>query len=566
MDQIKNQLDELVRRLDRRISQASSRSNRFALLTLALLFVALLVIAAFANRYIMTIDNRLHNLETTVKSRSVSEQTQQSQPASSEAVISLDKRITSLENLQEAMASTSRGALEQMNYVFTIVAAFFGLFALFFAYRQAKADTTREEHDEEMRGLVASFQHNITTISSLISTLEQSYDYRKQIEAQLNLISERAKVLESHKAEGEANILNLISELNEEAVKLFPADIDRANLGLEENRRKMEDFANKLTGLERIRKVEDALNPFCYYIRGLSYAGIYQYDLASKDFEIAYRKGRADRAQPKLENFPAHYRDKIKELVNKMLVTCSYFQGVSYKNVGRYPESRNKFQEALNEDPRHLQSKTYLLQVMYFDIKNVSFETIEKEYEKTIQEFETLKKNPEFDQDKLKRAYNILKINQGSMYLKKAFYYPESNKIYEKYENPHKAIESFWEAYKNIENDLAMFALAQAMENVGSAEWRRYTPQEFYQKTMDTVKRRVAEDLDRLYSVMLYYMLAICARKANAGGDSSGVFLAQARHSLKEIPSYVTCYSPISRLRLFRNEILEEMDVFEKTF
>jgi flagellar biosynthesis/type III secretory pathway M-ring protein FliF/YscJ len=270
MDQIKNQLDELVRRLDRRISQASSRSNRFALLTLALLFVALLVIAVFANRYIMTINNRLHDLQTTVASRSASEQTQQSQPASSEAVISLDKRITSLENLQEAMTSTSRGALEQMNYVFTIVAAFFGLFALFFAYRQAKADTTREEHDEEMRGLVASFQQNITTISSLISTLEQSYDYRKQIEAQLNLISERAKVLESHKAEGEANILNLIYELNEEAVKLFPADIDRANLGLEENRRKMEDFANKLTGLERIRKVEDVLNPFCYYIRGLS--------------------------------------------------------------------------------------------------------------------------------------------------------------------------------------------------------------------------------------------------------------------------------------------------------
>ncbi len=493
------QLQDIAKRLDRRINQAASKGTRFTFLMLALLLIVMSIVGFWGNRYLSTIDKQLVDLEKSVKAVTLAtSRNPQSSLVRNEEVTSLNARLNSLENLQGAMASTSKSALEQMNYIFTIIASFFGLFALYFAYRQTKADSTHEEHDEEMRGLVASFQQNITTISSLISTLEQSFAYRKEIQEELDTLRKRAKVLETHTEESNTAVLNLISELNLEAVKLFLADMDRANLSLEENRRKLEAFANKLTSVERTRDVEDLLNPFCYYVRGLSNVGVYQYELATDDFEIAYRKGQGEMAGPKLTTYAKHDRENITSMVDKMLISSSYFQGVSYKNLGEYEKSGNKFQEALDRDANHLQSKTYLLQVMYFDIARIPFETIENEYKKTIQDFEKLRKDPDFDKDKLKKAFNTLKINQGSMYLKKAFYL-DFNESYKKFENSNQAINYFWEAHKEIQNDLAIFALAQGMENVGSSAWRGHTDEEFYKKVMSQIKRRVAEDPDRLY-------------------------------------------------------------------
>jgi len=59
-------------------------------------------------------------------------------------------------------------------------------------------------------------------------------------------------------------------------------------------------------------------------------------------------------------------------------------------------------------------------------------------------------------------------------------------------------------------------------------------------------------------------MLAICSRKLSTSTESVEVFLSQARHSLREIPNNVTCFSPISKIRLSRTEILKEMENYEK--
>ena len=112
-------------------------------------------------------------------------------------------------------------------------------------------------------------------------------------------------------------------------------------------------------------------------------------------------------------------------------------------------------------------------------------------------------------------------------------------------------------------SDLAAFSLAQAMEGLGPSDRRGKTPEKIYEESMISLKRRIAEDHDRLYSVMLYYMLAVCAWKVTRSSDSAEVFLAQARHSLREIPGNVTCFSPISKIRLRRSQLLEEMENFE---
>jgi len=67
-----------------------------------------------------------------------------------------------VKDAQTAVLATSKDVMERMYFVFATVGAFFGIFSLYFAYRQVTSDSrqeeTREQHDQEMRGLVASFQ------------------------------------------------------------------------------------------------------------------------------------------------------------------------------------------------------------------------------------------------------------------------------------------------------------------------------------------------------------------------------------------------------------------------
>lgn len=560
---VKQLIGTLEKQQEKRFEKVSRKATRSTLLMFVFLFIALAVVTLLASRYVSTINNRLDDLETTINV-SAALTTQQVQP--DEAIASLNSRLTSLESLQEAIVSTSKGALEQMNFVFAVVATFLGLFSFFFAYRQIMVDTSREGQDEEMRRLVGSFQDNITTINSLITTLEQSYAYRGEIQEKLIEMDERAALLEIRSKESDAVFDDTIIRLNSEAIKLFDTQIDRAGLSREENRRKLESFADRMNRAEATRKIEHLLNPFCYYLRGLGNLAIYQYEAAIDDFEIARTKGRADLSKTKssLTGYREEDRENIDKYLGEMLVSCSHFQGVSYKNLGEYAMSKQKFQQALNRDPTHLRSKTYMLQVMFFD-QNVTFETIELEYEKAIEEFKALESSDTVNREMLKRAFNTLKINQGNLYLKKSIPF-DHRSGYKKFENQEKALKYFWEAYDFLDNDLAMFSVAQAMEGIGQSEWRRTTDQELYRKAMRILKRRVAQDHDHLYSVMLYYMLAICIHKLRDTAERPEVFLSQARHSLKQVPTHVTCFSPVNKIRLTRTEILEEMERFERNF
>jgi tetratricopeptide (TPR) repeat protein len=564
MNRIEQQLDGFKRTLDRRIEQVSQKVTRLTMLTLISVLMLLGLAMVLGNWRIAKLDSRLDEVGITVSVPVT--QTQQLQPVSSEAIAGINARLASLENLQEAIVSASKGALEQMNFVFAIVAAFFGLFSLFFAYRQIMADTSREGHDEEMRNLVHSFQDNINTISSLIITLEKSFEYRGEVQEQLAEIGRRAALLESYKEESDIVFRNLIAELNAEAVRLFSAEIDRASLSREENRSRLESFANRMNNAETMRQVEGLLNPFCYFLRGLSSVAVYQYESAVNDFQIAHKKGRVDLVDPKLSNYAEHDRENIERFVRDMLVACGHFQGVSFKNLGNYAESRRKFQEALDREPTYLQARTYMLQVMFFD-RTVDFETIEGEYDRASEEFERALKQASDagERSKLKKSLNVLKINQGNMYLKKWIHF-DFRSGYRQHENQDKALKYYWEAYDYLNNDLAAFSVAQAMEGVGPSAWRGRAPQDLYEEAVSSLKKRVTEDHDHLYSVMLYYMLAICARKLRDVSESSEVFLSQARHSLRQVPSHVTCFSPINKIRLTRTEILEEMEKFEGLF
>ena len=479
---------------------------------------------------------------------------------------SLRARLSSLETLQEAMASTAKGALEQMNYVFTVVAAFFGLFALFFAYRQMSADSSREEHDIEMRSLVGSFQNNILTISSLISTLEESFAYRKRVEDQLTKINERAALLETSKEQSELALTRMLDALNAEAVEYYPERMTRATLSQKENRLRLESFARRMDQALSLKPDGHLLNPFCYFVRGLYRSTGYEYELAIRDFRTATEKGKSDLTAPEPRTYAEHHRADIGKRLPGLLASVSHFQGIAHKNIEQYQESIRCFGAAIERDDRHFSSITYLLQVMYFHI-DTPFEEVEREYERWFEWFERLLKSDieSVTRSRLLRSLNVLKLNQGNMYVPKPIAATSRLRSdHAKLEDASRALECFWEAYDYEADDLAAFGVAQAMEceGVGVTEWRRSRPDEKFEEAMTSLKRRVAEDPDPLFSVLLYYMLAVCARRLDKE-DSSRFYLAQARHSLREVPSHVTSFSPLSKVRLPRGIMLQEMEAFE---
>jgi tetratricopeptide (TPR) repeat protein len=403
---------------------------------------------------------------------------------------------------------------------------------------------------------VSSFQNNINTISSLVVTLEKSYDYRKQIKEELDEINKRATSLETNRNEIEMVFKNLLAELNSESVKLFVAAIDRISLSDRSNRQMLENFADKMNGIAATRQIDELLNPFCYYVRGLRNVAIYRYEIAIKDFEIAFNKGRADLTASNLANYSDSDKESVKINIEKMLVSCLFFQGISYKNIGNYKESFVKFQETVLRDPTRLQAKAYMLQIMFLD--DSPFELIEKEYDKVIEDMKNLKINRE----EFNNAWSVIKMYQGDIYLIKQIH-RDFRSGYKKYENQNKAFDCYFESYDKIRNELTIFNIAQAFDGGSPFEWKGPSQEDLFKEAMALLKKKVVGDLDNLYSVTLYYMLAICAKKLkNEGFD---VYLSQARHSLREVPNHVTCFSPINKIRLNRNQILEEMEIFERT-
>jgi tetratricopeptide (TPR) repeat protein len=483
-------------------------------------------------------------------------------PPRDEAIEAMKSRLEALEGLQDSMTAVSKGALEQMTLSLQIGGAFFGIFLVFSSYKQFVADRGQADQDKEMRGLMASFQGNITAITSLVTTLKDAYAYRTEMRTDLERLD---KGLDEMKAStGKADQLRQLEteKLRREAVENFDSDVNRKNLGREETSRQLSQFAERVRTLGTSRDVESDLNPFAQYLCGLHYVSSYQYPIALEWFASAERTASTQLAGLSKHLYAPEHLEKAPQQLREMLTLCAYFQGVCYKNTGDYQRSLSKFRDAVARDPKHLQSKTYLLQVMYLE-RSIPVSEIEKHYTDALAEYQRWEREAELPGDKLRKYFSVLKTYQGNMYLRKLL--PRDGQAQrQRYEHPEKAAACYAEAFDANEHETTAFALAQGLEAVGVALHGGQNPKQLYERALRGLKKKITEDHDHLFAVTLYYMLAICARKVSATREASELFLAQARHCLKLVPANVSCFSPLSKIRLERREILDEMEDFER--
>lgn len=557
-------------RLDVRLQALSRNSAGFPKLTF---LVIVLLVVAFAI-FVIHQNRRVDELQNSIHAIIISEiDDLRSDNIPDEAVTNLTNRLKYIELQQKSVIDHTKNSMERMYFFFTTVAAFFGIVSLFFGYRQitadARKDESRERHDAEMKNLVGSFQNNITAISSLIGTLKESFDYRKQIESNLVEIDKRAKGIEDVQRKDSVIFKTRVDDLNRSAVELAEISHDRTRMNLEENKHKLSSFSQEFDNLKTNHDVTNVLNPFCFYVHGLWDAALYEYEDAHLFYGDAYSKGTADLAAREFPNYSEQHRDGIHDRIKTMLVWCSFYRGVGYKNTADYSEAIQQFQAAIERNPEHLLSRAYLLQVMFLGQEG-SKQSIQEAYSEAYNLIKGLKQKIEFGQTGLKesdvnKGYSTLKLFEGNMYLPKLFPLPEVSS-YDSFikPEPERAFSCYCDAYDAVSDDLTAFALAQTCEYTRASARKGHDASDLYSKTMRGLKIRIASDHDKLYSVMLYYTLAFCAKKVESE-TVARYYLAQARDGLRDVPIEVTHFSPISKIRLHSKLLLKEMELFENT-
>jgi tetratricopeptide (TPR) repeat protein len=535
----------------------------------------LLVLGAWLfNRYTSTTSDRLDQLESTIKSSGIAGQPTQSTPQGSQSdsnseVNSLKARLASLETLQEAMVSTSKGALEQMNFVFAITAAFLAMFSVFLAYRQTKADSSREKYDAEMTTLVESSRKNIDFINTLISTLEQSYSYRKEVELRIRSLDEQISEVEKYKQRTELSLHEKTIRLNKESFTLFRS-LDRENFKTEDNKGKLETFYVNMNTLEQMADVSGSLSPFTFFLRALHFFNVTQYQPAQEDLMKAHKLGFREVAKKTAEWYGDEVEAELDKQLSRMLVDCSYHLGITHYNLGEYRDARERFHEAFRSNPLDFRSRSYIPELKFFD-SQISFAEVIAEFETVERELRALSLA---DRERIdwSAAIASLKMREGNCYLPKLFTITGRER-YRSEENIERAIRIYWEAYDeaqktrkpNLTEIFTRFSLAQALEQVGAAEWRDQRPHDLFQSVFNDIRNQIVLKSEPILLVLLNYTIAICTKRASLSGETSRTYLARAREQLQRVPAQVHIFSPITKINLTRQEILWEMEEFEKS-
>ena len=554
--------------LDRRINLIAFRSSRryFALVLFVLLFSAVMGLMVY--RQFGVIDNKLESLGRT------SPPPTSSPPAAADAerIEAIKSRLNTLEQLQEAMVSSSKNALEQMNFVFGIGAALVGVFGLYSLYKQTVSEASRDRHEEEMRSLAGSFRENMAVINSLIVTLEASFKHRELVEGRMKDLGKQLDDIAQFKTNIEQSLNERLINLNSEAFDLFQ-QLDRENFKSEENRGRLENFYITMNALERMGDVRIRLSPFSYFARALHFFNVTQYKPASEDLEAARRSSSREIAEPTIEWYRNSPAEEVMEAVRRMEKDCCYHLGIIYYNLGEYGKARDRFGEAYQRDQSDLRSRAYIPELMFFEARE-PFKRIILEFEQVEREFDRWQMKEGRERVNLEANLAALLMRKGNCYLPKAILLPRRSGFHAD-ENAAEALQTYEKAHefaqKTVNNFakpplvevFVRFSLAQASKAAGQSEWNSQKIEDLFKGVFFDIRKQVALKTEPIVLTLFNYVLAICVHEGRVPNESAGFYLSRVREQLQRVPNDVRIFSPINKINLDRDEFISEVEDFE---
>ena len=535
---------------------ASSRFGAFLSLVLVFAFGATSVLMYRMNTRIQKVEEKSDQPSATRTSNTAPAQKPAEGPQASEEI---KARLTFLENQQGNIAATSKGALEQMYFIFMVVSGFFGLFAAFSAYRQLLADTGQEKHDQEMLSLVGSFRKNIDVISGLITTLQQTYEFKGKVEERIQHIDHQIVQIDRFKQRTEQTLREKLDDTNTEALTLFRRPLDRQSFKSEEMKGKLQTFYVNMNTVERMGDISGLLNPFTYFCRALSFFNQMQYEPASKDLEEASRLGHreVEAMKPTMTWYGECTEAQVKEQLQRMLSDCSYHLGIIYYNLGRFEAASKGFREAFSIDKLDFRSRIYIPELMFFD-PAVPFAKVRLEYQAVYRELNNLsleaRRSLKMDYEE---AIASLKMREGNIYLPKKVRLPARD-AYRGEENADLAVSCYREAFEHsrriaqretvpLTEVFASVSLAQGLELVGTSQWGQQQPVNLFRDAFHDISKQIVFKTEPNVLVQLNYFLAICAERAFRGTENPRTYLSRPGNSCSAYRIKFVCSLPSTR-------------------
>jgi tetratricopeptide (TPR) repeat protein len=295
--------------------------------------------------------------------------------------------------------------------------------------------------------------------------------------------------------------------------------------------------------------------------------------LAGKDLEISKKMGSREYANPSLNKFGDVISEEIIRHLENMLEDVEYHLGIIYYNTGDYNLSRERFKEAFNKRHLDFRSRIYIPELMFFDTK-IPFSQVIDEYKLVRKELEKLTSD-----ERMKipwEAYMIsFLIRYGNCYLQKLIHL-DHRRQYQIEENNEKASIIYREAYTLLEDKgsrkptlqetFVKFSLAQALPLSRGEEWKRKSPTILYGEVFNEIKKEIILKTEPILLMLLNYVLAICVNDGKIKGENPLAYLTRSREYLQQIPVNVRIFSPINKINLNREEILKEIEDYEKNF
>ena len=487
--------------------------------------------------------------------------------------INIEKELELLKERQSLILEKTEKDINRMYVMFSIIGAYFTIFSLVLGIRQFNIDKNKNRHEEqymnEMRSMMNSFKDNIGVVNSLIDSLKTTFDFKNEIAISVKEIDSRINQLNTFKEKEELSFKSEIEKLNRRAIKLYEKcqihKNNRDDFKNEENRIPLISFSSDMNTLEKTGDIKQLASPISYFIRGLSKFNTMEYVDSVDDISNS-RKMANEQIDNPLGQYGEWNTDLIKTNLKILINEASYHLAIMYYNLGNIDNSFDEFTKCYETNNLDFRSRVYIPELMFFD-NNCDPNKVKTEFYSVETELKnvTSENRKKIAWDK---QYGILKMKEGNFYIEKPkiLRIGNRNPIFNEYVNNEKAIECFWDALEKISNNsFVKFSLAQTMEYIGqSSLWRDRKPKELFTEVFYQFRNEIIIKTEPILLCLMNYIIGICAHYAKISGETPNLYLLQARQHLQKVPKNIKIFSPINKIMLTHEQLLNEINEFDK--
>jgi tetratricopeptide (TPR) repeat protein len=490
----------------------------------------------------------------------------------------LERKLERIEDRQALLVEAAQNDLGRVYFIFSAVAAFFGLFMVFGAIRGLVDDRRRgrleQQHMQHLQGMMAAFGDNVAKINSFISTLTGTFSVQEDLAARMKKLDDRLQTLDHERQQQQVSFRSQIDSLNTACADAFRTcglhRRDREAFKKEENRILLQSLCARMDTLSLTGDTTGIVSPVAHFIRGLARFNEMKYQDAVDDIRASRDLAKQQVSSP-LSQFGGWDADEVQRNLRILLDESHYHLGIIFYNSGSWDDARQEFALAFERFDLDFRSRIYIPELMFFD-DSCDPRRTEQEFLAVLEELNNVtsdrRKNMEPTWD---ACLASLRLRQGNIYLKKLFL-PASRSdqwsVLTREEGNAKALDCYWEAWDASgggASHVVAFSLAQAMEYAGpGARWKDYKPRDIFRDAFFKFRNQAILKTEPILLTLLYYCTAICCHYGDIAGDSPSSYLGLARQQIQRVPETILVFSPISKLMVTHSDLLAEMDEIEQ--